>query len=60
MGRIPLSRLAIPGNIVVGAQNIDVFPLDRTQWRDTDGDWVGDEQMSGRWMDVQRFGAIHS
>ncbi|MGB1798645.1 MAG: hypothetical protein ACPHM4_05130, partial [Candidatus Poseidoniaceae archaeon] len=37
-----------PGEIIVGAQNIDVFPLDRTQWRDTDGDWVGDEQMSDR------------
>ena len=48
------------GELVTGATNVDVFPLDRTQWADSDGDWVGDEQASSRPMVAQMHGEIHN
>ena len=32
-----------PGNFDSNATQVDKFPLFSSQWRDTDGDWIGDE-----------------
>jgi len=37
-----------PGDLASVAEKIDTFPLDRTQWLDSDGDWIGDNELSDR------------
>ncbi|MFL2962299.1 MAG: hypothetical protein ACJZ2K_04895 [Candidatus Poseidoniaceae archaeon] len=37
-----------PGIYNSEATQVDKFPLDRYQWQDTDGDWIGDEENTPR------------
>ncbi len=37
-----------PGIYNSGATQVDQFPLDRYQWADSDGDWIGDEPNTPR------------
>jgi len=37
-----------PGIYDSEATQVDKFPLDRYQWQDTDGDWIGDEPNTPR------------
>ena len=37
-----------PGIYDVNATRVDQFPLDRYQWMDSDGDWVGDQPFTPR------------
>lgn len=50
-----------PGEYLPDATEVDVFPVDPTQWSDYDGDWFGDQPFPATRSDacVEKFGTSY-